>query len=128
MSPYPLVSHPLLPNFSQISETSPSCELMRWSGAVGRDPKPLIHHLNPPSPRYNLPPCALMVHLNPEAAAYKDWKERRGQRPCLSWVIYLFMEAPKSHFRTAGIVVKAQRLNPHSLQGEDFSCSGGTET
>lgn len=41
------VSHPSLHAYSQISETSLSCELTRWSGAVGRDPKPLIRRLYP---------------------------------------------------------------------------------
>lgn len=106
------VSHPSLHAYSQISETSLSCELTRWCGAGGRDPKPLIRHLYPP-PHYNLPPCVPMVHLNPEAADHKDWwKGRTGQSPCFSWVIYLFMEALYSHLKWAGIITEAQWGSP----------------
>lgn len=112
----PPVSHSFLHAYSQISETSLSCELTRWCGAGGRDPKPLIRHLYSP-PHYNLLPCVPMVHLNPEAADHKDWwKGRTGQSPCFSWVIYLFMEALYSHLKWAGNVTEAQWVTPLPLQ------------
>lgn len=98
---------------------SPSLSLTPFSMPTHRSPKPAfpaswridperleetLNHLfvpyTPPS-HYNLPPCAPMAHLNPEAADHKDWKGRIGQSPCLSRVIYLFMEALNSHLKVS---------------------------
>lgn len=98
---------------------SPSLSLTPFSMPTHRSPKPafpaswridperleetLNHLFVPyyPLPNYNLPLCAPMAHLNPEAADHKDWKGRIGQSPCLSRVIYLFMEALNSHLKVS---------------------------
>ena len=86
--------------YSQISETSLSCELMRYSGAVGRDPNPLI----PLFPFITLFPVSRPPPLNPEAGC--RWQGLKGGQekeklnnadngPCFIWVfIYLWRSFP----------------------------------
>lgn len=114
-----LVPRPSL-TYSQISETSLSCELTLWCGAVGRDPKPLIRHLNSPPTRYNFPRCVPAVRLESVAADLTDWKEGRDSASCCSRVIYLFMEAFYSHIMGQASFPEAQKGSHARL-----SLSGG---
>lgn len=119
--PPPCPSPPSL-TYSQISETSLSCELTLWCGAVGRDPKPLIRHLNSPPTRYNFPRCVPALRLEPEAADLTDWKEGRDSAPCCSRVIYLFMEAFYSHIMGQASFPEAQKGSHARL-----SLNGGSQ-
>lgn len=103
-----LVPRPSLTD-SQISETSLSCELTLWCGAVGRDPKPLIRHLNPPLPAIT----SLAVswrRVSTPRVQISQTEKRDGTEPphprC-SWVIYLFMEAFYSHFKDERIIYRS---------------------
>lgn len=76
-----------LPPHSQISEASPSCELTRWSGMGGSDPKdPSLTHPLLLSPRF------LKWHL---PAIHGDWGKCRTKTMSLvlrGWGSYLFMK------------------------------------
>lgn len=101
-----LVPHPSL-TYSQISETSLSCELTLWCGAVGRDPKPLIRHLNSPLPAITSLAVSRRRVSTPRLQISQTERRDGTEPPCCSWVIYLFMEAFYSHFKGTGIIYRS---------------------
>lgn len=115
LGPLTCVSPCLSPSLSMHTHRSPK---PAFPASWRVDPEWLEETLNhlfvtyTPLPIITLLPCVLVVHLNPEAADHKDWKEGTGQSPCFSWVIYLFMEALYSHFKWTGIIIEAQWVTP----------------
>lgn len=102
-----------LPPHSQISEASPSCELTRWSGMGGSDPKdPSLTHPLLLSPRF-----LLKWHL---PAIHGDWGKCRTEPMTLvlrGWGNYLFMDILFG-FCTGGSfnkAIKAQTLRAATL-------------